>query len=61
MISWISENIGSILVAVFLLLAVALIVWRLIANRKAGKSTCCGNCSQCAMCGSCRQTADKQS
>lgn len=47
MISWLQTNIGSIVVALFLLAVVALIVRRLILDKKAGKHICGGSCGSC--------------
>ncbi|MBE7005689.1 MAG: FeoB-associated Cys-rich membrane protein [Ruminococcaceae bacterium] len=51
MISWLQTNIGSIVVVLFLLGMVALIVRRLILDKKAGKHICGGSCGSCG--GSC--------
>ena len=53
MISWLQTNIGSIVVVLFLLGVVALIVRRLILDRKAGKHVCGGNCACCGACRGC--------
>ena len=47
MISWLQMNIGSIVVVLFLLGVVALIVRRLILDKKAGKHICSGSCGSC--------------
>ena len=47
MISWLQTNIGSIVVVLFLLGVVALIVRRLILDKKAGKHICGGSCGSC--------------
>ena len=47
MISWLQKNIGSIVVVLFLLGMVALIVRRLILDKKAGKHICGGSCGSC--------------
>ncbi len=47
MISWLQTNIGSIVVVLFLLGMVALIVRRLILDKKAGKHICGGSCGSC--------------
>ncbi|MBR3036499.1 MAG: FeoB-associated Cys-rich membrane protein [Lachnospiraceae bacterium] len=52
---WFAQNIGTILVAVVLVVLVALVVRRLIKDKKAGKSTCGSNCAHCAMAGKCHQ------
>ena len=54
MISWLQTNIGSIVVVLFLLGMVALIVRRLILDKKAGKHICGGSCGSCGGgCGGC--------
>ena len=47
MLIWIQANIGSIVVAVILLVIIALIIRRLILDRKAGKHICGGSCGSC--------------
>ena len=47
MLSWLQENIGSIVVGLILLVVVALIVRRLILDKKAGKHICGGSCGSC--------------
>ena len=51
MLFWIQANIVSIVVAAILLVIVALIIRRLILDRKAGRHICGGSCSSCG--GSC--------
>ena len=51
MMIWIQANIGSIVVAAILLVIIALIIRRLILDRKAGKHICGGSCGSCG--GSC--------
>ena len=55
--SWIQGNWGSVLVVLFLLLTVALIVRRLILDKRAGKhicgGSCGGGCGGCPMQGQC--------
>ena len=53
MLQWIHANIGSILVCLVLLAAVALIVRSLIRQKKQGKTSCGCGCAHCAMRGSC--------
>lgn len=51
MISWLQANLGSIVVVLSLLAVVALIVRRLVLDRKAGKHICGGSCGTCGSCG----------
>ena len=47
MFAWLQTNIGSIVVVLFLLGVVALIVRRLMLDKKAGKHICGGSCGSC--------------
>ncbi|MBQ2154782.1 MAG: FeoB-associated Cys-rich membrane protein [Oscillospiraceae bacterium] len=58
MLNWLQHNLGSVIVALVLMIVVALAVWKLVRDRKAGKHSCGGDCAGCAMRGSCR--ADDQ-
>ena len=53
--TWIAENVGTILIALALLLVVAAIVYSLLRNRKKGRSSCGGHCVSCPMGGSCHK------
>lgn len=47
MLSWLQANLGSIVVVLILLGVVALIVRRLVLDKKAGKHLCGGSCGSC--------------
>ena len=51
MLSWLQANIGSITVILVLLAVIALIIRRLILDKKAGRHICGGSCGSCG--GSC--------
>ncbi len=54
MLSWLQVNIGSIFVVLILMAVVALIVRRLILDKKAGRHICGGSCGSCGGgCGGC--------
>ena len=53
MLSWISQNIATIVICIVLLVIVAAIIAKLVKDRKKGKSSCGCNCAHCAMVGSC--------
>ncbi|MCR5279803.1 MAG: FeoB-associated Cys-rich membrane protein [Lachnospiraceae bacterium] len=53
MISFLTNNIGTIIVLVILLLVVLFAVKSIISDKKKGKSSCGGNCAHCAMGGTC--------
>lgn len=55
MFTWITENIGTILISAVLLLIVVLIIVKLVKDKKKGKSSCGCNCAHCAMSGSCHK------
>ena len=47
MLTWLQANLASVLVVLVLLAAVALIVRRLILDKKAGRHICGGSCGSC--------------
>ncbi len=53
MVSWIMENIGTILVSLFLILIVTGIILSMIRDKRQGKSACGGNCAHCRGCAAC--------
>ena len=55
MLSWLSANIGTVLITLLLIAVVAVIVVRLRKDKKKGVSSCGGNCAHCAMGGACHQ------
>lgn len=52
---WLSENLGTIIVSLVLILIVALIIRGMIRDKKHGKSSCGCKCSHCPMSASCRK------
>ena len=52
---WIAANLGTIFVGLVLLIIVGLVVFKLVRDKKKGKSTCGCGCSNCAMKGSCHK------
>lgn len=50
MAAYLTENIGTILITILLVLIVAGIIHSMIRDKKRGKSLCSGNCSHCRMC-----------
>lgn len=53
MLTWIAENIATILVSAVLIAIVAAVLAVMIRNGKKGKSPCGCNCGSCAMSGAC--------
>lgn len=46
--TWIINNIGTIIVLLLLAAAVILVIRRIIKDKAAGKCSCGGNCGACA-------------
>ena len=55
MLDWITENLSTIVVSLILMLVVAVIIRKLVRDKKKGKSSCGCNCAQCAMAESCHK------
>ena len=55
MLTWLTYNLGTIMVTVLLVLIVAMIIRSMIKDKKQGKTTCGGNCGACAMCEYCHK------
>ena len=54
MLSWLQSNLLTLAVGLILLSVVALIVRRLVLDKRAGKHICGGSCGSCGGgCGSC--------
>lgn len=53
MLSWLSANIGTILISLVLICIVAAVIIIMRRDKKKGKSTCGGNCGHCPMGTSC--------
>ncbi|MBQ1451162.1 MAG: FeoB-associated Cys-rich membrane protein [Clostridia bacterium] len=49
MISWISANIGTIVVILVVAAIVGLIIRQMIKNKKVGKTNCGCGCENCSM------------
>ena len=56
---WFTENLGTIVVSLVLIAIVALIVVKMIRDKKKGKSSCGCGCANCAMRGSCHSMEKK--
>lgn len=56
MMAWITENMGTVLITLFLIVIVMGSIRTLIKDKKQGRSACGGNCAHCGMhCGSTSQ------
>lgn len=52
MLDFVQQNAGSIAVGAMLLIVVAVIVLNMVRDKRAGKSSCGGDCAHCHGCGS---------
>ena len=55
MAEWFGANWGTILVVLVLAVIVALIIRKIIRDKKVGRSSCGAGCAGCAMRGSCHK------
>jgi len=53
--TWLMNNMGTIIAALVLIAVVTLIVVKFIRDKKKGKSSCGCNCAHCAMAGQCHK------
>ena len=59
MLTWLSQNIATIIICAVLAIIFGLMLWSLLRDRKKGKSSCCGGCAGCALAGQCHAAASK--
>lgn len=53
MLSWLQEDLSTIVISAVLLLVVIAIIKSMVRDKKQGKSSCGANCAHCAMGGTC--------
>ena len=53
MLGWLSANLINILLVAVIAAVVVLLIRGMIRDRKAGKSSCGGNCASCGACSGC--------
>ena len=53
MLAWFSANLINIVLAAVIVAAVFLLIRGMVRDKKAGKSSCGGNCAACGMCSAC--------
>ena len=51
MLAWLSANLVNIALILVIALVVVLLIRGMIRDKKAGKSSCGGNCAGCGVCG----------
>ena len=54
MIGWLLNNIGTVIVSLVLAAVIFLIIFKLIKDKKQGRSSCGCGCEHCAMAGKCK-------
>ena len=60
MFAWLSANLINIVLVAVLVLIVGLLLGSMIREKKAGKSSCGGNCASCGACSGCSACARLQ-
>ncbi len=53
MLSWFAENYVNILLVLAIVAMVFFLIRSLIRDKKAGRSSCGGNCASCGACSAC--------
>lgn len=53
MLTWITENMSTIIISAVLVMMVAAVIVSMIRGKKKGKSSCGCGCAGCAMNGAC--------
>ncbi len=56
LIEFLKNNLGTIAVLIIVLAMVAALVYKLIKDKRAGKSSCSCGCSDCPMSGKCHES-----
>ena len=51
MLAWLYANLVNIALILVIALVVVLLIRGMIRDKKAGKSSCGGNCASCGVCG----------
>ena len=55
MLTWLTNNAGTVLITLCLMALAAVICRKLIRDRRQGKSACGGHCGACPMSGACHK------
>ena len=53
MLTWLSTNLINIVLIPVIVLITGLLIRSMIRDKKAGKSSCGGNCASCGVCSGC--------
>lgn len=57
---WLQNHIGTIVVCVLLALMLGAVAYKMIKDKKQGKSSCGGGCANCAMHGQCHSKSESK-
>lgn len=60
MLIWLKANLATIIVSLILIIAVALVIRKMVRDKRQGKSSCGCGCSGCALKGQCHPTSNKK-
>ncbi|MBO4748285.1 MAG: FeoB-associated Cys-rich membrane protein [Clostridiales bacterium] len=61
--AWLTDNLGTIIISLILLVVVGLVIYKMISDKRKGKSSCgcnCGSCPSSSICHS-RKSQDDSS
>ena len=53
MFAWLSANLINIVLVAVIVLITGLLIRSMVRDKKAGKSSCSGNCASCGACSGC--------
>ncbi|MBR5417052.1 MAG: FeoB-associated Cys-rich membrane protein [Clostridiales bacterium] len=61
--AWLTDNLGTIIISLILLVVVGLVIYKMISDKRKGKSSCGCNCGSCPSSSIChlRQPSDGSS
>ena len=59
MLTWIYQNLATIIISLIIVAIVAAIIISTVRNRKKGKSSCGCGCSNCPMSSACHRNKEK--
>lgn len=60
MLTWLVENMATIIISAVLVLAVVAIIVSMVRGKRKGKSSCGGGCVGCAMSGACHPKIENE-
>lgn len=58
--SWLQNNLGTIVVCAVLVLILGAVAYKMIKDKKQGRSSCGCGCSNCAMKGQCHSSPESK-